>query len=161
MKYHHKVAALAFTTALFLSGCKAESKVPVISTDMSALSRMVTLDIPLTLGRYEIFTTPESTNAAPGPTSYVALIGEFSAKKADLQVKEAPPGFWLLPNSVRPWLSPQFRRLLEKYAGDKLPQAEDCFQLRGKNVKNGEKLAGIVCFSSDVALVYMPLFSED
>jgi hypothetical protein len=70
--------ALSLVAAILLNGCNIENESGKISTDISALQKIVSLDMATPSGKWEIFGTPEYTGGVPAPTDYVTLIAEIS-----------------------------------------------------------------------------------
>jgi len=100
---------------ILLIGCNMKSESRKMSTDLSALQKIVILDMAPTSVKWEIFGTPEYTGGAPAPTDYITLIAEISSTENDKFKSMQPAGdIWIAPESARPWLSIYFRTMLEK-----------------------------------------------
>jgi hypothetical protein len=151
-----------FLLTIALCGCDMTEKKQVPSDDVVALRNIVKLEIPVLRGKYEIFSTPETSDSVPGPTDYVILVGEFEITQ-NQKINTSPvPGMWLVPNATRPWLSEPFKSLLQKHRSSKIPEDyPGCHQLIGFLTKDNQRVEGIKCIRDEKMFVYLPLFSTD
>lgn len=136
-----------------------DEDVKVPSNDLRTLAETVDLRIPAKTGQFEIFTTPESGGAVPGPTDYATLVAELDASSGGQQATgTGTPNVWLVSNASRPWLSENFRAFLKRYAGDKFPSgAPGCSVITVKLVKSNQETHGFQCIKDAKMLVYVPL----
>lgn len=69
------------------------------SEDRAALLKFVKLDLPINTVRWEVFSTPESTGLAPGPTDNVTLIAEISPAIPVAETNTAETA-WITPGAA-------------------------------------------------------------
>jgi len=158
-----RTAARLFTAAvLCLSGCSAQDKKLKASDDIKALQRLVDIPADLKSARWEIFGTPEYDGGVPGHTDYMTLVAEiepvtnaegFTRGTNDKRI-------FIVPEAARPWLSSQFRTMLEKKrnANLDLATAGGCQEYDTKIQKSGRKVSGFSCEKSGKVLLYLSLF---
>lgn len=129
-----------------------------VSTDITQLQKLVDFGAAPTPGKWEIFATPEYTGGVPGPTDYLTLIAELTSfdKKAFLANPQAEE-IWIAPESARPWLSENFRRMLTKQKNlvVDFSKNEHCRSLPARLKETSEKVKGLICEDGGSTMIYL------
>jgi hypothetical protein len=150
--------ALFLVAAILFIGCNMKNESEKMSTDISALQKILILDIAMPSGKWEIFGTPEYTGGAPAPTDYLTLIAEISSTENDKFNSTPPAGdIWIAPESARPWLSNNFRTMLDKsknltvnFSGH-----PECRSLKAALRQTKEMVEGFSCNRDGRTLLYL------
>ena len=156
------MATFITAAALCVSGYSAQDKKLKASDDIKALRQLVDIPADLKSARWEMFGTPEYDGGVPGPTDYMTLI-------ADIVPVTNSEGFtrgtnekriYIVPEAARPWLSSQFRTMLEKNKNTNLDLATvgGCHEYDTKIKKSGRKVSGFSCEKSGRVLLYLSMF---
>lgn len=151
------VARLGFCIAL--TGCQMTDG-RSISEDVDALRGMVELDIAPSAIRWEIFGTPEYSGSVPGPTDFVTLVAEVpSLDEVEFRKRAKSGTVWIAPEAARPWISANFRSLLNKHRNTSVDLSSHyhCRAAHGALRKTGQRVDGFICNGPAKALIYLTL----
>lgn len=87
-----------------------------VSEDLVALNAIVPVPAETQSARWEILGMPEYTGGVPGPTDHMTLVAELESDENlwTTLPKEGPADVYIVPKAARPWLSNDFRQLLDK-----------------------------------------------
>jgi len=145
---------------LSLGACDASSGARS-STDQAELARLVKLNLPIKLVRWEVFGTPEYSGGVPGPTDYVTLIAEIAPAAPVPQTNTAETA-WITPGAARPWLSPNVKTLFTQHSNSQpvISHLGNCAPLQAALRKSGEKVQGFLCSGKASSVVYLTLYSS-
>jgi hypothetical protein len=156
------VTILFIAATLCVSGCSAQDKKLKASDDIKALQQLVDLPAGLKSARWEMFGTPEYEGGVPGPTDYMTLVAEIEpvTNTEGFTRGTDNKSIYVVPEAARPWLSSQFRTMLEKNknANIDLATAGGCHEYDTKIKKSGRKVSGFSCEKSGKVLVYLSIF---
>jgi hypothetical protein len=159
-KPQHFLSFLLIITILYGCGLKEENK--NISTDLNAFNNIVTIDIPFNSIIWEVFGTPEYTGGVPGPTDYLTLVAQIEpSNDAKFDNRPATGSIWVAPESARPWMEADFRRLLEDFKGEQMDMAKrkNCRAITAVLRQTSKQVKGFVCRSETKVLVYIRVAS--
>lgn len=136
-----------------------------VSEDVGALKSIVQLPAETTFARWEIFGTPEYTGGVPGPTDYMTLIAELNPDDklwAELP-SEGPADVYIVPEAARPWVSNNFRLLLDRSKNAKLTVSNknNCKPYTTRLTKTGRPVSGFICKGANQLLLYMMVLSRN
>ena len=156
------VAILLAAAGLCVSACSPQDKKLKVSDDIKALQQLVDIPADLKSARWEMFGTPEYDGGVPGHTDYMTLV-------AEIEPLTHTDGFtrgtndkliYIVPEAARPWLSNQFRTMLEKNrnANINLTTAGGCHEYDTKIKGSGRKVSGFSCKKSGKILIYLSIF---
>ena len=144
--------------SIVLVGCQARDDSKNVSVDLDAFNRLVTIDIPFKSISWEAFGTPEYTGGVPGPTDHVTLIAQTEFSN-DTHFDQRPGSglIWIAPESARPWLEPEFRRLLENSKNETVDISKkgNCRLLTGLLKKTAKPVTGFACQGAAKTLIYL------
>jgi hypothetical protein len=161
-KAGHTVAMLGAVAVLCVYGCSAQDKKLKTSDDVEALQQLVVMPVNLKSARWEIFGTPEYDGGVPGHTDYMTLIAEIDPVTAveSFTSGRNDKSVYIVPEAARPWLSSQFRSILDKNrnANIDLATAAGCHVYDTKMKKSGRKVSGFSCEKSGKVLLYLSIF---
>jgi hypothetical protein len=145
-----------------VSGCSAQDQTTKASADVKALQQLVDIPTDLKSARWEMFGTPEYDGGVPGPTDDMTLVAEIdpvgSAEKFRSGTKDK--SIHVVPEAARPWLSSEFRSILEKSrnANIDLATAAGCYVYDTTIKNSGRKVSGFSCEKSGRVLLYLSMF---
>jgi len=159
---HSKGRSTAFLALVLLALCLIGFKILYhssnVSTNVAQLQKLVDLGVAPTSAKWEVFSTPEYTGGVPGPTDYITLVAELTSvdEKAFLANPQAEE-IWIAPESARPWLSENFRRMLatQKNLVIDFSKYSHCPTLPATLKQTGEKIKGLICEDAGRALIYL------
>lgn len=160
-------AGLALTllsaAAVFcVAGCTAQDKRTKASDDAKALQQLIAMPAELKSARWEMFGTPEYEGGVPGQTDYMTLVAEIEpVTPAEIFTSGAnDKAIYVVPEAARPWLSSQFRSMLEKNknANIDLAAAAGCHVYDTTIKTSGRKVSGFSCEKAGKVLLYLSLF---
>jgi hypothetical protein len=153
---------LSIAAVLCASGCSEKDKKIKASDDVKALKQLVDMPADLKSARWEIFGTPEYDGGVPGHTDYMTLVAEIEPATNTEKFKYGTnnKSIYIVPEAARPWLSTQFRNILEKNknANIDLATAVDCHVYGAKIKSSGRAVNGFSCKKSGKILLYLSLF---
>lgn len=155
--------ALSAVAITLLQGCSMEEPKTTVSNDLAKLRDTINLQIPTKSARWEIFGTPEYQGGVPGPTDYITLVAELQSDKSWFDENKSMTGeTFIAPEAARPWLTSEFRQILEKNKNSNvdLSGKANCRKFSTILKKTGKPVEGFVCGSSDSVLLYLTLWSE-
>jgi hypothetical protein len=162
VKPHRAWAILSTIAMLCATGCSAEDKKMKASDDVMALQQLIDVPVNLKSARWEMFGTPEYHGGVPGRTDYMTLVAEIEpATNADsFTIGANDKSIYVVPEAARPWLSIQFRSILEKNrnANFDLSTAAGCHVYATTIKKSGRKVSGFSCEKSGNVLLYLSIF---
>jgi hypothetical protein len=132
-----------------------------VSDDLTALRKIIKLPTDLTSGRWEIFGTPEYTGGVPGPTDYMTLVAEIKvpAGSNGFPTNSDNGSAYIVPEAARPWISREFRSILEKHKNSTLDLAgtKTCHPYLAKLTQTDNPVSGFACTTSDRVFLYLSL----
>jgi hypothetical protein len=132
-----------------------------VSDDLNALRKVVKLPTDLASARWEIFGTPEYTGGVPGPTDYMTLVAEvkLSAQSSGFPANSDNGSVYIVPEAARPWISGEFRSILEKHKNSTLDlaAAKDCHPYSARLTQTDNPVSGFACTKSDRTFLYLSL----
>lgn len=132
-----------------------------VSDDPGALRKVVDIPINLKSARWEIFGTPEYTGGVPGPTDYMTLVAELepTGSSRNLPVNTGDGSVYIVPESARPWVSRDFRSLLEKNKNLTLDLAtvKECHPFATRLVQTRDPVRGFTCAKPGRVFLYLSL----
>lgn len=135
-----------------------------VSEDAGALKSIVQIPAETTSARWEIFGTPEYTGGVPGPTDYMTLIAELNPdeKLWTALPNGGPTEVYIVPEAARPWLSNDFRLLLDrsKNANLTVSNKNNCKSYTTRLIKTGRQVSGFICKGVNRLLLYMMALSS-
>lgn len=154
--------AALFASIFLLGGCSMEDSKSKVSDDAKALKDLIEIPATLKSAKWEMFGTPEYKGGVPGRTDYMTLIAEivplenvekFTSGANDKSV-------YIVPEAARPWISDQFRTILEKNKNSSfdLTTARGCQIYDTKVKKSGRVINGFSCEKSGHVLLYLSIF---
>jgi hypothetical protein len=153
---------LSTAAVLCVSGCSAQDKKIRASDDVVALQQLVDLSANLKSARWEMFGTPEYDGGVPGPTDYMTLVAEIEpvTNTNSFTSGTKDKSIYIVPEAARPWLSSQFRNILERNrnANIDLATAAGCHTYDTKIKKSGRTVSGFSCEKSGKVLLYLSIF---
>ncbi len=153
------LALTILSGSFFLSGCDMLGYKPPISHEIAELREQVSISVPATAARWEIFGTPEYTGGIPGPTDLVTLVAELETTDQNwfALLKEPTGDTFVTLEAARPWLSESFRTMLEKNKNSTVDMTKkyNCRKYQEKVKKSGRPVDGFICVNSGKALVYL------
>ncbi|WP_426170268.1 hypothetical protein [Pseudoduganella sp. R-34] len=150
---------LIAATIFLLCGCSFGDPKPQ-SEDIAALRAIVNLPMEVKSARWEIFGTPDDSGWVPGPTDFHTLIAELEQEQDWFSsLKEPAREIFIVPEAARPWLTREFRDLLNRNKNSTaiLSSRANCRKYVTTVTKSGRELVGVACNSSGKILVYLPL----
>jgi hypothetical protein len=134
------------------------------SRDIAAFHDLVETSLRPSSVRWETFGTPEYSGGVPGPTDYVILVAEVEPPMDREKFLALPQtgGIWIAPEAARPWLSEEFRAILEKTTNQTLDlsTAFNCRKYQGREKKTSSAVEGFVCNGATRSLVYLTLLDN-
>jgi hypothetical protein len=147
--------------SMSLCGCSMDHKNSKVSNDAGALRKVVDIPTNVKSARWEIFGTPEYAGGVPGPTDYVTLVAELEPNGSlkNLPVDTGDGTVYIVPESARPWMSRDFRSLLEKSKNSALDLAtvKECHAYATRLVRTGDPVRGFMCAKPGRVLLYLSL----
>jgi hypothetical protein len=162
--FRHKFTirlATLFAITLSLTACTMDENTAKVSDDLNALRKIIKLPNDLTSGRWEIFGTPEYTGGVPGPTDYMTLVAEIKlpAGASTLPTSSDSASVFIVPEAARPWISAEFRSVLEKHknATLDLEVTKNCQPYSAKLTQTNNPVSGFSCTTSDRVFLYLSL----
>ncbi|MGW8391024.1 hypothetical protein [Pseudoduganella sp. HUAS MS19] len=154
------IRILVAATIVMFGGCSFEAPKPK-SEDIAALRAIINIPPAVKSARWDIFGTPETTGwTIPGPTDFHTLVAELDQDEDWFSPLKEPTGdIFIVPEAARPWLSREFRELLQKNKTSRanLSSQADCRKYSTTVTQSGRPLDGFVCRSSKRILMYLPL----
>jgi hypothetical protein len=158
-----KPTALAIGLLMAIAFSACESNIGKSSNDVNAFRSLVETDVAARSARWEVFGTPEYTGGVPGPTDYVTLIAEVEPSEQEkFQSRPKAGEVWIVPEAARPWLTKEFRSLLEQHAetSTDLSGMVNCRVLRARIRKSGKPVSGFICNAAGKTLIYLTLSGD-
>jgi hypothetical protein len=156
------LAMLASAAVFCVSGCSPEGKKIKASDDVKALQQLIDMPADLKSARWEMFGTPEYDGGVPGRTDYMTLVAEIEPATNTENFKSGTndKSIYIVPEAARPWLSSQFRNVLEKNKNANIELATEAgCDVYGAKIKgSGRAVHGFSCEKSGKALLYLSLF---
>ena len=147
--------------SIFLCGCSMDHKNSKVSDDAAALRKVIDIPTNVKSARWEIFGTPEYAGGVPGPTDYMTLVAELEPNGSlkNLPVDTGNGTVYIVPESARPWMSRDFRSLLEKNKNSALDLAtvKECHAYATRLVQTGDPVRGFMCAKPGRVLLYLSL----
>ena len=155
MANNFRCLRLLLLLMILLIGCESDSRNKV-SANVADFKDLVLPDYSISSIRWEVFGTPEHVGGVPGPTDYVTLIAAIHST-APIQLNAGT--IWLVPEAARPWLTPRFRSLFNRYRNTsvKLSSLPRCYPLRGILKKSGRQVDGFGCNEANRSVIYLTL----
>jgi hypothetical protein len=144
----------------FLCGCEDKERRERVSDDAAAFKNLVTIDIPYSTVRWEVFDTPEYTGGIPGPTDYITLVAQVTPATEHLSLRAGSEIVWLAPESARPWLDAEFGSFFLKnlqYSSVDLAKNPHCHSLSAMLTKTSQPVEGFACAGKAKMLIYLRL----
>lgn len=160
---HRLITQLAtlFAIALFLTACSMDENTAKVSDDLNALRKIIKLPTNLASGKWEIFGTPEYTGGVPGPTDYMTLVAEIElpAGSNAFPINSDHGSVYIVPEAARPWISGEFRSILEKHKNSTFDLAEikDCHPYSARLTQTDNPVTGFACTTSNRVFLYLSL----
>jgi hypothetical protein len=146
---------------ILLGGCSMDDNKHKVSDDVNALRKVVDIPGSLKSARWEIFGTPEYTGGVPGPTDYLTLVAEIepAEKPIDFPVSAGNSSVYIVPEAARPWISGEFRSILEEHKNSTLDLStvKECHPYAAKLKQSGNPVNGFACASAGKVFVYLSL----
>jgi hypothetical protein len=132
-----------------------------VSDDLNGLRKIIKLPTDLTVGRWELFGTPEYTGGVPGPTDYMTLVAEIklSPQSSAFPTNSDNGSVYIVPEAARPWISGEFRSILEKHKNSTLDLAgiKNCHPYSARLAQTDNPVSGFACTTSDRVFLYLSL----
>ena len=151
-----------FRSRFCVSGCSPEGKKIKASDDVKALQQLIDMPADLKSARWEMFGTPEYDGGVPGHTDYMTLVAEIESGTNTENFKSGTndKSIYIVPEAARPWLSSQFRNVLEKNKNANIELATEagCHVYGAKIKGSGRAVNGFSCEKSGKVLLYLSLF---
>ncbi|WP_143067858.1 hypothetical protein [Duganella sp. CF517] len=150
--------AVILTMLCILCGCEDNNRREKVSDDATAFQNLVTVDIPYSAVRWEVFGTPEYTGGIPGPTDYVTLVAQIVPTKKQSDLRVGSETVWLAPESARPWPDPDFSSFVRKNLQNSevdLAKHANCRPLSATLTKTSKPVRGFACSGKAKTLIYL------
>ena len=153
--------AAFFAITLSLTACSMDENNAKVSDDLNALRKIIKLPNDLTSGTWEIFGTPEYTGGVPGPTDYMTLVAELKLPPGSKTFPTNPDNgsVYIAPEAARPWISGEFRSILETHKNSTLDLAgaKTCRPYSAKLTQTDNPVSGFACTTSERVFLYLSL----
>lgn len=125
---------------------------------------MVHIPVQAKSGRWEVFETPEYKGGVPGQTDYITLVAELETGDGPSETTSQNTGasVAIVPEAARPWLSTDFRNLLNERKNSwlVLSAKNACQPYQSVMTKSGRPVSGFVCTRPNRSLIYLTLQSN-
>jgi hypothetical protein len=149
---------------ILLAGCSMDENKKHVSEDIVTLKTIILLPAGTRSVRWELFGTPETTGGVPGPTDYLTLVAELNSDETFWTAlpKHAPTDVYIVAEAARPWLSNDFRQLMNKNrnANFTVSKNNDCRSYGTRLTKTGKQVEGLICKGVDRFLLYVTVLSR-
>lgn len=150
------IKIIGLCTPLLLSGCGENSK-PKISTEISALQKLVHISTPIKSVQWEEFCWPCDDSLLPSNPEFIALVAEFepSDPKWFPATKEPIKETYIVRGSGKTWMSDPVKKIL---AADSVDSSKsNCTRYQSKLIATGKPVEGFICESGGRGLLYLIL----